>query len=236
MESVLRRPPGPCRGARRPPWRRSPARQRPRPLAACAHRDERAPARPAVGALGSRCWPRRSPGAPGGRGGRALRRPTGGQGPRSTRPFNALVRSLRIGPGGTGRPRPPSVRAWVVPADLPARKALLGALRQAFSGALLVSPQGRDPALTPPAPPRPGRQRHSAGLGLGALETPATVVPLRTSGTIIPDVRDKGAKVKSQGRHHPPGKRPATMTTITISEARPTAVPDLDPPHGRRLA
>ena len=108
--------------------------------AACAHRDERAPHAQAVGALGFTVLAAALARAPGGRGGRALRRPTGGQGP-VQRDLNALVRSLRIGPGGTGRPRPPSVWAWwCPPTSLPARRCWERCGRR--SQAVAVSPKG----------------------------------------------------------------------------------------------
>lgn len=111
--------------------------------AACAHRDERAPHAQAVGALGFTVL---AAALARGAGEVVEVEPYDGRLAVKTpfnETFNALVRSLRIG-ARWDREAPGRRRsgAWVVPADLPARRALLGALRQAFSGALLVSPKG----------------------------------------------------------------------------------------------
>lgn len=57
--------------------------------------------------------------------------------------FNEVLRGLRIG-ARWNREAPGNRRpgAWVVPSDMPAKKALLRALRQTFAGAMLVSQHG----------------------------------------------------------------------------------------------
>ena len=96
----------------------------------------------AVGALGFTVLAAALARAPGGRGGRAPTTADWRSRPvqRDLQRAGALAADrARWGPGGPGRRRSGGV---VVPADLPARKALLGRWWQAFSGVLLVSPKG----------------------------------------------------------------------------------------------